>query len=32
MRQYGKAKRGIQKDAAAAALILQSYLDKNIKT
>lgn len=28
MRGYGKAKRGIQKDAAAAAIILQSYLDK----
>lgn len=28
MREYGKAKRGIQKDAAAAAIILQSYLDK----
>lgn len=29
MNQYGKAKRGIKKDAAAAALILQSYLDRN---
>lgn len=28
MKEYGKAKRGIQKDAAAAALILQSWLDR----
>jgi putative Holliday junction resolvase len=29
IRDYGKAKKGIQKDAVAAALILQSWLDKN---
>lgn len=28
MRGYGRAKRGVDKDAAAAALILQSYLDR----
>jgi len=28
MKTYGKAKRGIQKDSAAAAIILQSHLDK----
>lgn len=28
MKEYGKAKRGVDKDAAAAAIILQTYLDK----
>lgn len=31
MQDYGKARKGIDKDSAAAALILQSWLDKNIK-
>ncbi len=28
MKEYGRAKRGVDKDAAAAAIILQTYLDK----
>ncbi|MEK7607183.1 MAG: Holliday junction resolvase RuvX [Patescibacteria group bacterium] len=28
MKEYGKAKRGIDKDAAAAAIILQTYIEK----
>lgn len=31
MKEYGKAKRGVDKDAAAAAIILQTYLDKMSK-
>lgn len=28
MKEYGRANRGVDKDAAAAAIILQTYLDK----
>lgn len=31
MRGYGKAKKGVDKDAAAAALILQGWLDRQVK-